>query len=143
MHLSRIACQAGFGKSGRQALAAYLQNRISEQFGVDIHPAAKIDKGTFIYFFDELFGMTRGLKNSLDFQFYDFCQFLKIRGKIYKNFLYKKLFKICKGAEYEPQWGAHFEVNYPVFDLRAHPCPVGPEDRTGVSTLYGGYSQDL
>jgi len=30
---------------GRKGLALYLQNRISEVFGVDIHPAAKIGKG--------------------------------------------------------------------------------------------------
>ena len=32
-------------ESDRQALACYLQNRISEVFAVDIHPAAKIGKG--------------------------------------------------------------------------------------------------
>jgi len=35
-------------EQGRQALACYLQNRISELFGVDIHPAAKIGKGILI-----------------------------------------------------------------------------------------------
>jgi serine O-acetyltransferase len=34
--------------NGRHALACYLQNRISEVFGVDIHPAARIGKGIFI-----------------------------------------------------------------------------------------------
>lgn len=33
---------------GRQQLALLLQNRISEVFGVDIHPAARIGKGIFI-----------------------------------------------------------------------------------------------
>jgi serine O-acetyltransferase len=33
---------------GRQALAAYLQNRISEAFGVDVHPAARIGSGVLI-----------------------------------------------------------------------------------------------
>ena len=33
---------------GRQALASYLQNRISEVFSVDIHPAAQIGKGILI-----------------------------------------------------------------------------------------------
>jgi serine O-acetyltransferase len=32
-------------ESNRPALACYLQNRISEVFGVDIHPAARIGKG--------------------------------------------------------------------------------------------------
>ena len=32
----------------RHALACYLQNRISEAFGVDIHPAAKVGKGIMI-----------------------------------------------------------------------------------------------
>jgi serine O-acetyltransferase len=32
----------------REALACYLQNRISEVFAVDIHPAARIGKGIFI-----------------------------------------------------------------------------------------------
>jgi serine O-acetyltransferase len=32
----------------RCALACYLQNRISEVFSVDIHPAAEIGKGVFI-----------------------------------------------------------------------------------------------
>lgn len=32
-------------QSGRPALACYLQNRISEVFAVDIHPAARIGKG--------------------------------------------------------------------------------------------------
>ena len=35
-------------EQGRQALACYLQNRISELFGVDIHPAAKIGQGILI-----------------------------------------------------------------------------------------------
>lgn len=35
-------------ENGRQALACYLQNRISEVFAVDIHPAAKIGKGILI-----------------------------------------------------------------------------------------------
>ena len=35
-------------EQGRHALACYLQNRISELFGVDIHPAAKIGKGILI-----------------------------------------------------------------------------------------------
>ena len=33
---------------GRHALAAHLQNRISEAFGVDIHPAARIGAGVLI-----------------------------------------------------------------------------------------------
>ena len=33
---------------GRHVLAVHLQNRISEAFGVDIHPAAKIGKGVMI-----------------------------------------------------------------------------------------------
>ncbi len=33
---------------GRRALALFLQNRISEVFGVDIHPAARIGKGIFL-----------------------------------------------------------------------------------------------
>jgi serine O-acetyltransferase len=33
---------------GREALALHLQNRISELFGVDIHPAARIGAGVFI-----------------------------------------------------------------------------------------------
>ncbi len=33
---------------GREALACYLQNRISEVFAVDIHPAARIGKGILI-----------------------------------------------------------------------------------------------
>jgi serine O-acetyltransferase len=33
---------------GRQPLAYYLQNRISEMFAVDIHPAARIGKGILI-----------------------------------------------------------------------------------------------
>ena len=32
-------------KEGRELLALYLQNRISEAFGVDIHPAARIGRG--------------------------------------------------------------------------------------------------
>lgn len=35
-------------EQGRHALACYLQNRVSELFGVDIHPAAKIGKGILI-----------------------------------------------------------------------------------------------
>jgi serine O-acetyltransferase len=35
-------------KHGRHALAAHLQNRISELFGVDVHPAAKIGSGIII-----------------------------------------------------------------------------------------------
>ncbi|MBU2511029.1 serine O-acetyltransferase [bacterium] len=35
-------------KSGRKGLASHLQNRISELFGVDIHPAAQIGKGILI-----------------------------------------------------------------------------------------------
>jgi serine O-acetyltransferase len=35
-------------EQGRYALACYLQNRISELFAVDIHPAAKIGKGILI-----------------------------------------------------------------------------------------------
>jgi serine O-acetyltransferase len=35
-------------ENGRHALACYLQNRISEIFAVDIHPAAKIGKGILI-----------------------------------------------------------------------------------------------
>ena len=33
---------------GRKALALYIQNRISDLFAVDIHPAAKIGRGVFI-----------------------------------------------------------------------------------------------
>jgi serine O-acetyltransferase len=33
---------------GRQALAAHFQNRISEAFGVDVHPAARIGSGILI-----------------------------------------------------------------------------------------------
>ena len=35
-------------RAGRESLARHLQNRISEVFGVDIHPAARIGKGIFI-----------------------------------------------------------------------------------------------
>jgi len=35
-------------RAGRHALAAHLQNRISELFGVDVHPAAKIGSGIII-----------------------------------------------------------------------------------------------
>lgn len=35
-------------KQGREPLALFLQNRISEVFGVDIHPAARIGKGVMI-----------------------------------------------------------------------------------------------
>src|SRR5262245_3787720 len=35
-------------RHGRHALAAHLQNRISELFGVDVHPAAKIGSGIII-----------------------------------------------------------------------------------------------
>jgi serine O-acetyltransferase len=35
-------------KQGRHALAAHLQNRISEAFGVDVHPAARIGSGVLI-----------------------------------------------------------------------------------------------
>jgi serine O-acetyltransferase len=35
-------------RQGRHALAAHLQNRISELFGVDVHPAAKIGSGIII-----------------------------------------------------------------------------------------------
>lgn len=35
-------------KNNRKALASHLQNRVSELFGVDIHPAAKIGKGILI-----------------------------------------------------------------------------------------------
>jgi len=35
-------------KQGRQLLASHLQNRISEVFGVDIHPAAQIGSGVFL-----------------------------------------------------------------------------------------------
>jgi serine O-acetyltransferase len=35
-------------ENGRYALACYLQNRISEVFSVDIHPAARIGKGILI-----------------------------------------------------------------------------------------------
>jgi len=35
-------------KAGRQPLALYYQNRISEVFAVDIHPAATIGKGIFV-----------------------------------------------------------------------------------------------
>jgi serine O-acetyltransferase len=34
--------------NGRRSLALFLQNRISETFGVDIHPAARIGKGIMI-----------------------------------------------------------------------------------------------
>ena len=32
----------------RRSLAYFVQNRVSEVFGVDIHPAAKIGSGVFI-----------------------------------------------------------------------------------------------
>jgi serine O-acetyltransferase len=35
-------------RQGRQTLAAHLQNRLSETFGVDIHPAAQIGSGILI-----------------------------------------------------------------------------------------------
>ncbi|MBI1239890.1 MAG: serine O-acetyltransferase [Alphaproteobacteria bacterium] len=35
-------------RKGREAMAVFLQNRISEVFGVDIHPAAKIGRGVMI-----------------------------------------------------------------------------------------------
>jgi serine O-acetyltransferase len=35
-------------QEGRESLALYLQNRISEHFGVDIHPAARIGRGVLI-----------------------------------------------------------------------------------------------
>ena len=35
-------------EQGRRSLALHLQNRISELFGVDIHPAARIGSGVFI-----------------------------------------------------------------------------------------------
>ena len=35
-------------RSQRCSLALHLQNRVSEVFGVDIHPAARLDKGIFI-----------------------------------------------------------------------------------------------
>ena len=35
-------------EQGRHALALYLQNQISESFGVDIHPAARIGSGILI-----------------------------------------------------------------------------------------------
>ena len=35
-------------RRGRQALAVHLQNRISEAFGVDVHPAARIGSGIII-----------------------------------------------------------------------------------------------
>ncbi len=38
----------GFWTGGRQALARFLQNRISQVFGVDIHPAARIGRGIFV-----------------------------------------------------------------------------------------------
>lgn len=37
-----------YWKAGRHALARYLQNRVSEVFAVDIHPAARIGKGIMI-----------------------------------------------------------------------------------------------
>jgi len=37
-----------FWAQGRRSLAKYLQSRISEAFGVDIHPAAKIGQGILI-----------------------------------------------------------------------------------------------
>jgi serine O-acetyltransferase len=37
-----------YWNQGRQLLAVHLQNRISEVFGVDIHPAAKIGSGVLI-----------------------------------------------------------------------------------------------
>ena len=37
-----------FWTKGRIALASYLQSRVSEVFGVDIHPAARIGKGILI-----------------------------------------------------------------------------------------------
>ena len=35
-------------REGRESLALYLQNRISERFGVDIHPAARIGRGILL-----------------------------------------------------------------------------------------------
>ncbi len=37
-----------FWKQDRRSLASYLQSRVSEVFGVDIHPAARIGKGILI-----------------------------------------------------------------------------------------------
>jgi serine O-acetyltransferase len=37
-----------FWEQGRVALAAHVQNRISEAFGVDVHPAARIGSGVLI-----------------------------------------------------------------------------------------------
>jgi serine O-acetyltransferase len=38
----------GLWERGRHTLAAHLQNRISEAFGVDVHPAARIGSGVLI-----------------------------------------------------------------------------------------------
>ena len=35
-------------QQGRQTLAVHLQNRISEAFAVDVHPAARIGSGVLI-----------------------------------------------------------------------------------------------
>jgi serine O-acetyltransferase len=35
-------------EQGRQQMALFLQNRISEVFGIDVHPAARIGQGVFI-----------------------------------------------------------------------------------------------
>lgn len=43
---SRVAHQ--LWEAGRKSLALHLQNRISELFGVDIHPAARLGSGIFI-----------------------------------------------------------------------------------------------
>lgn len=37
-----------FWQAGRTGLARFLQNRISQVFGVDIHPAARIGRGIFV-----------------------------------------------------------------------------------------------
>jgi serine O-acetyltransferase len=43
--LSAWRVAAWLWKQGRELIAVYLQNRISEVFGVDIHPAARIGRG--------------------------------------------------------------------------------------------------
>jgi serine O-acetyltransferase len=51
----RIACW--LWKNGREALALYLQSRMSELFQVDIHPAAELGRGLF---FDHATGIVIG-----------------------------------------------------------------------------------
>src|SRR5215510_9103135 len=50
-------------QANRQALACYLQNRISEVFAVDIHPAARIGKGILM---DHATGIVIGETSVID-----------------------------------------------------------------------------